>query len=81
MTDRRWIPEGGIQKHRDKIHKESKVADTKNLPYTLSRPPIRKSFEYFECEECGRQFDASKNTIMVACPDCKKLTKARKVNE
>jgi len=77
---RRWVPEGGLQKLRDKIHRESKIADDKKLPYTFSKP-IRKSYTWFECEECGRIFSAAKNTVMVICSGCKKLTKARKIND
>jgi len=73
--DRRWIPEGGLQKHRDKIHRGSKAADNKNLPFEFSKPK-KESSSYFECAECGRQFSAGKNTVMVICPDCNKLTKA-----
>jgi len=81
MGERRWIPEGGIGKHNDKIRKESKIADSKNLPYTISRPPIRKSYTWFECEKCGHVFNAPKGTIMVICSECNKLTNARVLNE
>ena len=76
---RRYVPEEGLQKLRNKIHKESKAADSKNLPYTFSKP-IRKSFTWFECVKCGRVFNATKNTCMVVCPVCKKLTKVRELN-
>ena len=37
-TKRRWIPEGGEQRLRDRIHKESKfVDDHKNLPFTFAK--------------------------------------------
>jgi rubrerythrin len=75
---RRWIPEGGLGKHNERIHKGSKIADSKNLPFTFSKPK-RESSAYFECEECGRTFASGKNTVMVICPVCKKLTKARKI--
>ena len=78
---RRWVPEGGLQKLRSKIHKESKATDNHGkMPYTFSKP-IRKSSAWCECVECGRTFSATKNTYMVACPVCKKLTKVRKLNE
>jgi len=77
---RRWVPEGGLQKLRSKIHKESKIADDKNLPYTFSKP-IRKSYAWFECVECGKVLNAPKNTYMLACSCCKKLTKVRKLDE
>ena len=84
MTDdgRRYVPEGGLQKLRSKIHKESKEADDqKGLPYTLGRPPVRKCYTGFECVECGYQMSGSKNTYMIVCPECKKLTKVKLIDE
>ena len=83
MTDdgRRWVPEGGLQRYRDKIHRESKIADQKGLPYTISKPDKPKKHDYFSCAECGRKFSAPKNTIMCVCPDCKKVTKVERVEE
>lgn len=78
---RRWIPEGGLAKHREKIHRESKLADRKNLPYTISKPPTRKKMVWFECNECGHQFSSPKNTCMVICSNCKKLTKCEALDE
>ncbi|MFA5397404.1 MAG: hypothetical protein WC346_15450 [Methanogenium sp.] len=78
--ERRWIPEEGLKKYREKIHKSSKLADAKNLPFTFSKPK-RGSSGYFECAECGRGFFSGKNTVMVICPICKKLTKAVSPNE
>ncbi|RLI62846.1 MAG: hypothetical protein DRO67_06765 [Candidatus Asgardarchaeum californiense] len=79
-SPRRWIPEGGLQKHRERIHKESKFADDhKKLPFTFSKPQRPKKTNLFECSECGREFYAPINTVMCICPDCKKVTKARKV--
>ena len=75
-TLRRYIPEGGLEKHNAKIRRESKLAnDHKNLPFTLSKPPRRVGSAWFACVECGRTLSASKNTVMYVCPDCKKLTK------
>jgi DNA-directed RNA polymerase subunit RPC12/RpoP len=80
-TPRRWIPEGGIKKHNEKIHRESKVSDNKNLPFQFSKPPKNKRHEWFECVECGRVISAPVNTIMYACPDCKKATKVERIKE
>ncbi len=77
---RRWVPEGGLQKHRNKIHKESGAANNKNLPFTFSKS-IRKSYTWFECIECSKILNAPKNTCMMVCTGCKKLTKVRKLNE
>lgn len=82
MTDRRWVPEGGIKRHNEKIHRESKIADDyKNLPFTFSKPPRNKRHERFECVECGRLISASVNTIMCVCSVCKKITKVERVKE
>jgi hypothetical protein len=82
MSERRWIPEGGLQKHREKIHRESKFADDhKNLPFTFSKPTKPKKYEWFGCVECGRVLSAPKNTIMYACPDCKKATKVVRIDD
>lgn len=78
---RRWIPEEGLKKHKQKIQYESKLADKKNLPYKISKPPARKSFTGFRCAECGYQFSGSRNTVMVICPNCKKLTRCEELNE
>jgi len=81
-TSRRWIPEGGERKLRDKIHKESKFADDhKKLPFSFSKPKHLGSQVLFKCSECGHTFLASKNTIMCICSSCKKATKVERVNE
>jgi len=81
-TPRRWVPEGGLRNHVDKIRRESKIADDyKKLPFKFSKPPRDKKHEWFECVECGRIVSAPVNTIMYACPDCKKATKVIKIEE
>lgn len=79
-TGRRYIPEGGLQKHRDKIYRESKEADKKNLPFTFSKPKRPGRQTDFSCKECGRVFSASIRTVMCICPDCKKVTEVELVN-
>ncbi len=82
VTPRRYIPEGGLQKLRDKIHKESKFADDhKKLPFTFSKPTKPKRHDWFSCVECARVVSAPKNTFMFACPTCKKATKVVKIDE
>jgi len=81
-TGRRWIPEGGEKRLRDKIHRESKFADdNKNLPFELSRPPRRGKYVLYECAVCGYTLFARKNTVMVACTTCKKATKVVRIDE
>ena len=82
MKDRRWIPEGGIKRHNEKIHRESKIADDyKNLPFTFSKPPRNKRHGWFECVECGKIISASINTDMCVFSNCKKATKVEKIKD
>jgi rubrerythrin len=77
-TKRRWVPEGGEKKLREKIHRESKFADDyKKLPFTFSKPPRNKKHRWFECTACGRILEAPINTIMCVCPICKKVTEVK----
>lgn len=81
-VDRRWIPEGGLRKHRDKIQKESKFADDyKNLPFDFSKPYKGKKTALFRCVECDRFLYAPVNTVMCACPVCKKATKVERIKD
>jgi len=80
-VERRWIPEGGLQKYREKIHRESKFADEhKKLPFTFSKPKKPKLSETFYCEKCKYTILAPKNTVMMICPNCKDVTKVVKVD-
>lgn len=82
MTDRRWIPPGGIKRHNEKIHRESKIADDhKNLPFTFSKPSGNKRHEWFRCVECGKIISAPVNTVMCVCSGCKKVTKVERIKE
>lgn len=78
---RRYIPEGGLQKHRDKIHKESKMADQKNLPFTFSKPIRRTCHDTFRCEGCGHIMYLPRNSVMVICSNCNELRKVTELNE
>ena len=73
---RRYEPEQGIKKHRERIHKESKYADDhKNLPFKFSRisKPTGKS-TYIKCNNCGRITSGSTNTVGIICKDCGKFS-------
>jgi hypothetical protein len=70
-SERRWEPEGGVKKHNERIHRESKfVDDRKNLPFTFSKPvKSRKNMDAF-CKKCGRGISVSRNTVGIICPSC-----------
>lgn len=79
-ADRRYDPEIGLGKHRERIHRESKRSDEKNLPFTFSKPKRGSpSNVLYECEECGDELFSGKNTFMVICTTCKAVRKVVKV--
>ena len=73
-TPRRWEPEIGINKHREKIHRESKYADNhKNLPFSFSKPKKVGRRTLFACSECGHVIYTGVNAVGMICPECKKI--------
>ncbi len=69
---RRWEPEGGLGKHNERIHRESKYTDEhKNLPFTFSKPRKAGRRQYMECSECGYIVYVSINTVGIICNECK----------
>lgn len=80
-TPRRYEPRGGIQKHNERIHRESKYADThKNLPFSFSKPPKSSSrSKYVECDNCKYITSVSVNTVGMVCPECKKYSSVTEV--
>ena len=72
--------EMGIAKYKNRIHKESKIADDqKNLPYKFSRPPRagKPRNVYFECVACGHESAVTEDTILVICGGCKHLNRVK----
>ena len=80
VTKRRVLPEGGEQKLRDKIHKESREYDNYgNLPFSFGKPMKGKKTILYECLDCGNVMYAPVNTVMIVCPKCKKAAKVKEV--
>jgi hypothetical protein len=70
-TERRWAPEGGIRKHNERIHRESKFVDSHgNLPFTFSKPKKPGRRKYVKCKGCGHISHVSVNTIGIICKEC-----------
>ena len=68
---RRYIPECGLKKHRERIHKESKFADDhKNLPFKFSKPKKYSRREVKICCNCGSYVNVNVNTVGVICRSC-----------
>jgi len=79
MSDREPanLKDKGSRKYRERIHRESRYADTyKNLPYTFSKPVKEKSHNVcVECSECGKSLFITEDTVIVICGSCKHLTR------
>ena len=75
-TDRRWVPPGGLRKHNEKIHRESRRADHyEKLPFSFSKPSKPKgSSTYVKCNNCGHIMSATTVTVGIICPACHKFS-------
>lgn len=67
----------GTRKYRDMVHKSSKAADDKNLPFTFPKKSKIKtsSRKGFECPHCGNIMLGTKFSYMIVCSSCKVLVK------
>lgn len=74
-TGRRWEPEGGIKKHNERIHRESRIVDShKNLPFKFSKPKKSKKHVLMKCKRCNHIVSLQKNSVGMICPKCKKYS-------
>lgn len=80
-TPRRYEPVGGLKKHNERIHRESKQADDwKNLPFTFRKPPKpRGRSTYVKCDNCGYITSGTTATVGIVCPECKKFSSVSEV--
>ena len=78
---RRYEPEGGLKRHRERIHKESAYADSNlNLPFEFSKPKKSGRQELKRCYECGEAIYTSINTVGFICKNCGKFVKAERID-
>lgn len=70
----------GARKYREKIHKESALADsTKNLPFKFSKPRKDKPSRLrLECSGCGKEFAITEDTRVVICSGCKCINRVNR---
>lgn len=79
-SDRRYEPAGGLQKHNERIHRESKRADSKNLPFTFRKPPKPMGqTAYLKCDNCGNLSVGTTATVGVICKECGKFSTVTEV--
>ena len=78
---RRWEPEGGVNKLNERIHKESKFADShKNLPFSFRKPykSVGRN-SLVQCTNCGAVSLGSTATVGIICKKCNKFVKVKEV--
>jgi len=81
-TPRRYAPEGGVNKHNERIHKESKwTDDNKNLPFSFSKPTKSQKSKIARCKNCGTIKSVNKNTVGVICNNCKQYSAVEEIDE
>jgi len=79
-VSRRVTPEGGIRRHNERIHRESKIADDhKNLPFTFSKPKKPKKSKLVKCDSCGHIMVGTINTVGAICENCHKFSSVSEV--
>jgi predicted Zn-ribbon and HTH transcriptional regulator len=79
-TPRRYEPNGGLRRHRERIHKESKAVDDKNLDFTFSKPWKRKgATAVLACDGCGYRLSGTVVTVGIICPECKEFSTVSEV--
>ena len=81
-TPRRYEPKGGVNKHDARIHRESKVLDSKNLDFTFRKPLKSKGqHTYVQCNNCGYITSATTVTCGIICPECKEFSAVTEVED
>lgn len=81
ITKRRWEPEEGVNKLKERIHMESNYVDQhKNLPFEFSKPRRSGRKHYMECTNCGNIVYVSINTVGIICNNCKTYVKVKEVS-
>ncbi len=74
-SPRRYEPHGGVNKHNARIHRESKISDSKNLDFNFRKPQksIGRS-AYIQCDNCGYITSGTTVTAGIICPECKEFS-------
>lgn len=82
-SPRRYEPAQGISRHNERIHRESKYADThKNLPFSFRKvaKPVGRNI-YVKCDSCGHITSGTTATVGIVCNNCKKFSTITKVED
>jgi hypothetical protein len=80
-SPRRYEPMGGVNKHNARIHRESKISDSKNLDFNFRKAPksLGRSAAV-ECDNCGFVIGGTTATAGIICPECKQFSTVTEVS-
>ena len=79
-SGRRYEPRGGVEKHNAKIHRESKIADGKNLDFNFRKAAKAVGRNvYVQCDNCGYVISGTTATHGIICPECHKFSTVSEV--
>lgn len=80
VTPRRFEPKEGLSKHNARIHRESKIADGKNLEFTFRKPqkPVGRG-THVSCDNCGNITLGTTATTGIICRECKSFSTVTEV--
>lgn len=81
VTGRRYEPPSGVNKHNERIHRESKYLDAcGNLPFTFSKPKREARNKHVACSNCGYIASVQKDTVGMICSECKTYSSVKEVS-
>ncbi len=69
------------KKYWERIRRESKLADEKNLPFTISKPKKTRPHNTGYICKCGEVLWLTKVTYMVICSSCNQLSKTEELEK
>ena len=80
-TPRRWEPQEGVGKLNERIHKESKLADShKNLPFSFRKPKKAMGGNaLIKCNNCGAITFGTTVTVGIICKNCNEFSTVTEV--
>ncbi len=77
---RRYEPIGGLNKHNERIHRESRQFDKySKLPFEFSKPKKSLPDKTVKCLNCGNITRGTSNTVGIICTKCNVFSKVEEV--
>ena len=80
---RRYEPKLGLNKHNERIHKESAKLDRSgNLPFTFGKKKVAPGRPVVKCcANCENVVGVNEKTVGIICPKCKTYSSVKDLQE